>query len=380
MSVGEGIEITEKHIKELAQEIELEMSRAAGQLPYFWCILAFIVFVLGSMGIRKVLFATLFKLSSSTKTNVDDFISIMTHAFTKPLMLVVASAFAATTIYPLTAPINNFAKLTFTVVAVFKGLSAVMKVIGFVLENDLIIDDDKDGETKNMVHNLQKAVKVILWFAGTLFILDNAGFDITSIIAGLGIGGIAIALATQAVLADAFNSFVILIDKPFKVGDCICVNGVTGFVEHIGFKTSRIRALTGEMVVFSNSTMTGSVVQNFKQATVQNRDLIVGIDNDTSNEKVREWPKAVFAAIDQIDKVTAVQVYFKEYGTYTLNFHVRYQVASTSPDVLRDCLGEINTVINETARKVGISFPYPTTRLRMHPQHLDTPLTFNVGS
>merc|ERR1711879_121456 len=196
-----------------------------------------------------------------------------------------------------------------------------------------------------------------LYTAGAIFILDNCGLNISSLVAGFGIGGLAIALAAQAILGDTIASFTMFIDQPFVVGDAVTVSGHTGIVEHIGFKTTRIRALSGELIIFPNSTISSATLQNFSRADHINQHIDVGVAVDTSDEMVRKIPSLFMTALQDQAGFDVGEVYLKGFGEYSLNFEVRYTVNSNKPSDIRAANGEVNTILNETCKRENISLP-----------------------
>ena len=142
-------------------------------------------------------------------------------------------------------------------------------------------------ETKiRSVQGLMIIVKALIWGIGIILVLDNLGYKVSTIVAGLGIGGIAVALAAQAVLGDVFSYFSIMFDKPFEVGDFIIIDGHMGTIETIGVKTTRIRSLSGEELIFSNSDLTNSRVRNYKRMQTRRVVFTVGVTYDTGKEKL----------------------------------------------------------------------------------------------
>src|SRR5690606_33925698 len=119
-------------------------------------------------------------------------------------------------------------------------------------------DEEKADDRVKQLGGIMLIINIIIWALGLIFLFDNMGFDVTAVIAGMGIGGIAIALAAQNILGDLFNYFVIFFDKPFEIGDFIIVDDKLGTIEYIGIKTTRVKSLSGEQLVFSNSDLTNS--------------------------------------------------------------------------------------------------------------------------
>ena len=160
-----------------------------------------------------------------------------------------------------------------------------------------IMTEAGDDAGRDTAHAATLAVKVVIWIAAALFTLSSLGFNVTSMLAGLGIGGIAVALAAQAVLGDLFSAVAIYLDKPFVVGDSIKVGDFFGTVQHIGIKTTRIRSLGGEMVVFPNSMLTSARVQNFRDLSARRVLFNFSVPLGTPSETLRRIPEQLAAIV-----------------------------------------------------------------------------------
>ncbi|MFW5742484.1 MAG: mechanosensitive ion channel family protein [Spirochaetota bacterium] len=212
-----------------------------------------------------------------------------------------------------------------------------------------------------------------VWIAGLLFLLDNLGFDITAVIAGLGIGGIAVALAAQAMLGDLFSYFVILFDKPFELGDFLVFDDVLGSVERIGVKTTRLRSLGGELIVVSNSDLTSSRVRNYEH--MQRRRVVfkVGVVYGTEPESVRAIPGIIESIIRSEELAAFDRAHFASYGDCSLVFEVVYYVASPDYNLYMDVQERINLAIYEAFAERGIEFAFPTQTLHLVHRHEASP-------
>jgi small-conductance mechanosensitive channel len=204
------------------------------------------------------------------------------------------------------------------------------------------------------------ALKIVLWSIAVVFLLDNYGVKISTVVAGLGIGGVAVALASQTVLSDLFSYFAILFDRPFEVGDFVTVGDYMGTVEHIGIKTTRIQSLGGEQLVFRNTDLTNSRVQNYKR--MQRRRVVskLGVTYQTTSEQVKVIPTIIKQIIEGIEGVTFDRAHFAAYGDFSLIFEVVYYVMSGDYNQYMDLQQEINFRIKEEFEKRGIEFAYPT--------------------
>jgi small-conductance mechanosensitive channel len=206
-------------------------------------------------------------------------------------------------------------------------------------------------------------VNFVIWVLALLFLLDNLGIKISAAVTGLGIGGIAVALAAQAVLGDLFSYFVIFFDKPFAVGDTIQVADKIGEVEHIGIKTTRIRALSGEQMVFSNTDLTNSRLHNFKRMEKRRVDFTLGMTYQTSAQKLREIPRIVKEIIEQQTNTEFSRGHFAKYGDFSLNFDFVYYVNSSDFNQYMDSHQAINLAIFEAFEREKIEFAYPSQTL-----------------
>lgn len=205
--------------------------------------------------------------------------------------------------------------------------------------------------------------KIVLWTVILLLALDNLGVDITGLIAGLGIGGVAIALAVQNILGDLFASLSIVLDKPFVIGDFIIVDNYLGAVQHIGLKTTRIQSLSGEQLVFSNSDLLSSRIRNYKKMYERRVVFSIGVIYQTPYEKIAVIPKMIREIIKEQELVRFDRAHFKEYGNSSLNFEIVYYVKSPEYIKYMDTQQAINLEIFHCFEKEGIEFAYPTQTL-----------------
>jgi small-conductance mechanosensitive channel len=203
----------------------------------------------------------------------------------------------------------------------------------------------------------------LVWVIGALFMLDNLGFKISTVIAGLGIGGIAIALAAQALLGDLFGYFVILFDRPFEIGDFVIVGDQMGVIEHFGIKTTRIAGLGGEQIVVSNKDLTDSRVRNYKRMTKRRVVFRLGVTYQTPVERLREIPGIVADVFREIEGTTLDRVHFFSYGDFSLIHEIVYYVDGNDYTRYMDLQQTANLRIYEEFEKRGIAFAYPTQTL-----------------
>ncbi|MCF7894910.1 MAG: mechanosensitive ion channel family protein [Candidatus Omnitrophica bacterium] len=226
----------------------------------------------------------------------------------------------------------------------------------------------KTGRSEAFRHSLMGILKVIkftLWGLGLIFFLDNLGFDIAAVIAGLGVGGVAVALAAQAVLGDLFSYFSIIFDRPFEVGDFIIVGDLLGTIEHVGIKTTRIRSLGGEQLIFSNSDLTNSRVKNYKRMEKRRVVFKLGVTYSTPLAKLKEIPKIIETIIKEAEDTTFDRAHFFSYADFSLVFEVVYYVIGPDYNKYMDIQEKINFSIKEEFEKRNIDFAFPTQTLHL---------------
>jgi small-conductance mechanosensitive channel len=213
---------------------------------------------------------------------------------------------------------------------------------------------------KNVANAAKVFIKILLWLIGLLIFLDNVGVKISGIIAGLGLGGIFIAFAAQSLLSDFFSYFSIIVDRPFEIGDFILLDDNAGTIAHIGIKTTRIRALSGEELIVPNAHMTGSRIRNFKHMERRRVMFTFGVTYETSAATLKKIPAMVEKIIKDIDEAEFDRVHFTQFGDFSLNFEVVYHVSGGDFSLYRDVQQRINFTLKETFDRQNIEFAYPT--------------------
>jgi len=222
-------------------------------------------------------------------------------------------------------------------------------------------EKEESSESSSMVSVLHIIVKVVIWSVAFLMVLSNFGISITPLIASLGIGGIAIALAIQNLLGDLFSAFAIYFDKPFKEGDFIIVGSDMGVVKYIGIKTTRIQALGGQEIVISNSELMGTRINNYKKMEKRRVVFGFGVEYGTSLKKLKKINEIVKKIIEGIKEAKLDRVHFKEFGEFSLNYEVVYYVSTNDYNKYMDIQQEINFKIKEEFEKEKISMAFPTS-------------------
>jgi small-conductance mechanosensitive channel len=205
--------------------------------------------------------------------------------------------------------------------------------------------------------------RMLIWSLLILVALDNLGINITALLAGLGVGGVAVALALQNVLGDLFASLSIALDKPFVVGDGLVIDTFNGKVEHIGIKSTRLRSETGEQIILSNADILKSRVRNFGRAAEQRTLALLRLAYETPADKLRQIPKLLESIVSEQANVRFERCHFKTIGETALLFELSYFVQQPAVNSLLDVQQAVNFRIVDEFRRLGIEFDYPTQRV-----------------
>ncbi|MEB3245683.1 MAG: mechanosensitive ion channel family protein [Vampirovibrionales bacterium] len=201
---------------------------------------------------------------------------------------------------------------------------------------------------------------LILWSAILLVVLERWGVNITALVAGLGVGGIAVALAVQNILGDLFAAFSMVIDKPFVVGDFIIVGDFMGTVETIGLKTTRLRSLGGEQIIFANADLLASRIRNYKRMEERRVVFTVGVTYDTDEGHMAQIPELLKSTIEAQPNTRFDRAHFSRFDDWALTFEVVYFVLSPEYNIYMDIQQTINLTLLKEFNARGVQFAFPT--------------------
>ncbi len=337
-----------------------------GNPPHDWLI-AFAI----AVGVAAVLFMAkrligryFMRLAEKTVTDLDDMFAGLIQKISLFFLLVVGGY--AGSLYLTLSPaahdiVNHALFAAFIIQVALWGNS----IIYYLITKTTRLREYEDASAKTTLNVLGFLSKLILWSVVVLVILDNLGFNITTLIASLGIGGIAVALAAQSILAELFASLSIAMDKPFVIGDFIIIDNFFGTIEKIGMRTTHIRSLGGELIVFSNTDLLRSRIRNYKR--MQERRILfgIGVVYGTPAAKVEAIPAMVREIIEADEMTRFDRGHFKEYGASSLNYEFVYYVLSPEYNIYMDTQQRINLAIYRKFEEEGIEFAFPTQTLHL---------------
>jgi small-conductance mechanosensitive channel len=259
--------------------------------------------------------------------------------------------------------VNQYIRYAFSVSIIFLMPLLVTSALGATIRIYLI-KRGKGEEKLKQVQGIILILNFILWAFGLIFLFDNLGFDIAAILTGLGIGGIAIALAAQTIVGDVFNYFVIFFDRPFELGDFIVVDDKMGTVEFVGLKTTRLRSLHGEQIVFSNGNLMNARVHNYKRMNERRVLFRLSLVYETSSEMLKQIPGLICDIIQAQEETRFDRAHFSSIAEYSFTVEVVYYVLSADYNRYMDIQQNINLKIHESFRRNGIQFAPPTYFIR----------------
>ena len=322
-----------------------------------FCIAAVVFFVLKI--IQRMAISKLSKLARSTDNQIDDLIVSMLGR-TKFLTLMVAAAYVASYSIILKPSVGALWQKAVTIILMIQGGLWAGAGVQFWLRLTLRKRKELDASSTTTLSLLGYVAQVILWIIVLLLILDNLGVNITGLVAGLGIGGIAVALAVQNILGDLLASLSIVLDKPFIVGDFIVIDSVSGTVEYIGLKTTRLRSPSGEQLIISNNDLLKSRIRNFRRMQERRVVFNLGVIYQTPLEKLTLINTIIRESIESQKTARFDRVHFKEYGNSSMNFEIVYDVLDSDYTLYMDTQQAINLEIFRRFGEEGIEFAYPT--------------------
>jgi small-conductance mechanosensitive channel len=247
------------------------------------------------------------------------------------------------------------------------------KLLKFVIGHYMQKNRESDPALATTVSAMRFVGNLVLWSVVLLLALDNIGVDVTALVAGLGVGGIAVALAAQNILRDLFASLSIVLDKPFVLGDFIIVGDQMGTVENVGLKTTRLRAISGEQLIFANTDLLESRIRNFKRMQERRVVFHVGVAYETPREKLAAIPGWIRSIVEAQPQVRFDRSHFQKFCDFSLNFETVYYVVVADYTVYMDAQQAINLALFEKFAAEAVEFAYPTQTLHVRRSGAEAP-------
>jgi small-conductance mechanosensitive channel len=309
---------------------------------------------------KKIIIVKIKQAAKRTSNDVDDLIIKVLDSIGWPFY-VLLPLFLSFQFIRMPAWLDNFMSFVVLLAVAFYLVKSVQYVIDYVFNKIATKKQEKDKKfDSSALELIGKILKVILWLVAVILVFQNLGYNVSALVAGLGIGGIAIAFAIQNILTDIFSSFSIYFDRPFQEGDYIVIGDDSGVVKKIGMKSTRVQSLQGEELIISNKELTETRIHNYKKMRERRISFNFGVVYETSNEKLRKIPEIVKSITDKINLVRLDRVHFDKFGDFSLSFEVVYYLNTSDYNKYMDIQQEINFGLKEALEKEKIEFAYPT--------------------
>lgn len=338
-----------------------------GNPPGRW--LAAVAAAIGAMGLLwllgRVAVERFRALSRQTVTDVDDLAAELL-AKTKFLFVLLVGLWAGGRVLDLPESVDRWMGELLVVGLLLQAALWTTGALNHLIERYRSREIELDPEAATAMGAMGFVGRVVIWSIFGLLALQNLGVNVTTLVASLGIGGVAVALALQNVLEDLFASLSIVLDKPFVVGDFIIVGDFMGTVEHVGLKTTRVRSLGGEQLVFSNSDLLSSRIRNYKRMQERRVVFTFGVTYDTGSGTLESIPDVVREIVEARENTRFDRSHFKEFGDSALVVETVYYMLVPDFNVYMDTQQEINLELYRRFERHGIEFAFPTRTVHVH--------------
>lgn len=321
-------------------------------------------FILGAIIVGKILYWAIGKyvkkITAKTKTDLDD---ILVDKLEEPVVygIVILGFYWGFNRLDFSEGVNNFFVHMFVVIFTLNVTWLIIRTIDSLIEEYImpIVSKSESDLDDQLMPIIRKTSKAILWSLGIIIGLNNAGFDVAALIAGLGIGGLALALAAQDTVKNIFGGIMVFLDKPFKIKDRIMINGMDGVVEEIGIRSTRLRTLEGRLITIPNAQFSDNPVENVTAEPSRKVVNNLGLTYDTTPEKM-ELAMSILKEIALANPKVEdnVLVSFNAWGDFSLGILFVYFIIS--PDDILSAQTEINMEILKRFNENGLEFAYPT--------------------
>jgi small-conductance mechanosensitive channel len=280
-----------------------------------------------------------------------------------PLLFVIVTYASIKTTLILGGKIKQAVYILFLIAVTYFGLRLLSAAVRASLISYFKRREKDYHEVEHKVNGISTFNNIVIWILGSIFLISNIGFDISAVITGLGISGIALALASQNILRDVFNYFIIFFDQPFQIGDFISLSNISGTIEKIGIKSTRITSLSGEEIIIPNSDLANAQVHNYKNMEKRRIVFTLTVVYQITHEQLESIPGIIKAIIDKTECAEFDRAHFQSYGDSGIIIEIVYFVLSSNPNIYMDTQQKINLSIFKEFGERGIEFAYPTSKI-----------------
>ena len=322
-------------------------------------VIMFAIAVIAGWMVYLIFRKYLSRWAKNTKTQIDDEILRNIKA---PIFILAFLIGVYCGLQPLSFldPYSEIISVVFTVAQILTVTFLIVRIVNVLTSWFAERAKREKRVSEHMLFILRQVIRAIVYLFAFLAILVAFDVNLSGVAVGLGVGGIAIALALQNVLSDFFSAFSIFFDRPFEVGDFIVVGDYSGTVKRIGIKSTRLQLLQGEEMIISNRQLTTTSIRNFKKLKKRRVVFKLSVAANTPLDKLKKIPRMIAEIIRNIKLVEFDRVHFVDFGDFSLNFEVVYHIKTSNFAKYMDIRQEINFAIMEAFEKEGIVMPFPT--------------------
>lgn len=323
-----------------------------------------VVIAVSSIALSRVIYLfirnVLKKRAEKTNGKLDD---IVVESIEKPVVftIVMAGIWYAAMQLNLPSKLTEIGSKLYYILIVFTITWFIIKIADAIITEYLspLFNKNENNLNKEMIPIIRKSIKMGIWGVSGMIALKNAGYDVGALLAGLGIGGLAFALAAQDTISNLFGGVTVFTDKQFKVGDRIKVTGVDGVVKEIGIRSSRIQTLEGRIVTMPNSVFAKNPVENISSEPTRKVILNIGVVYSTTHEEIEKCMKMLKEIVyAEIGTENDCVVFFTNFGAYSLDLQLIYYIKKDAN--IPDTQSKINLEILKKFNENKIGFAYPT--------------------
>jgi small-conductance mechanosensitive channel len=313
--------------------------------------------------IKRVVLTQLHRVAKKTSTNLDEFMLDVMSVWNWFVLILFSTYFALKTV-ELPSQYESLVSLVMNIAIGWYVVQTVLALLKFGFNRYVAqrqrYEEDFDP---TIIMFMRQVASILIWLIAALVVMQNLGYEVTALVGGLGLGGLAVAFAVQNLLSDVFSSVSIYFDKPFKIGDFIVVGEDSGVVKKIGIKSTRLQTLQGEELVISNKELTESRVNNFKKMLTRRVAFNIGVEYDTPTSKLKQIPEILKEIIEKQENVSFDRSHFKTLGDFSLIFETVYIVNSSEFLTYMNIQQAINIEILDTFNKKKIEIAFPTQKM-----------------
>ncbi|MBI5242810.1 MAG: mechanosensitive ion channel family protein [Elusimicrobia bacterium] len=307
---------------------------------------------------RGFLLIHLKRVSSKIDADMNAFLADMS-AKVRSLEYHLFAFFIATRGLQLSAGLDKAIRIVFVIALSYRAATLLQAALAYALRKAAGASERENGSASAM-QVLRLALNIVVWAGALVFVLENLGISISTVVAGLGIGGVAVALAAQQVLGDLFASFVIFMDRPFRAGDFIALGDISGTVERVGIKATRLRGLGGELLVIPNKDLTSAAVRNYREMRRRRVVFSFSAAHDTPCEKLAAIPGMVRDAIGAAAGASFERAHLCGIGESGRQFEAVYHVENPEYGAFMDIQQAVALALLKRFETEGIRFAAPT--------------------